>query len=482
MAPISTFSAMQLNPPSRKPHRYWSVVLVLGLIVLCSASLTTAAEARPNEPTVTSFTASASSVALGQRVKLTAHISAPIDNSQYFLRITDTFADKSLVQCYSGSTCSVTVSHAEFAVRTFVAHLNRGRGTSAPYPIVSASPTLTVSWDDGSHNLREPTLQLTFMSFQGLNVLPGTPVTLLAGLHGPAIDDSTYFYRIIDRTTDTVIAQCSRGVDCRATVSFANATTHTYVAHLNRNRRTGGPYPVVSSSSEITISWGTKDLAFTASAQNAKLGQSVKLKAEWNSYISESAYFVRLTDVTANKILQQCFSGWTCVATVSSKAAVTHTYVAKILSGRNTPGPFPVVTSRTVQVNWGAPGSQPQPRPKPSQPPPQPDLAFTSSAAFNSASGEIQVAVGNMGQLAAGPFTVRVILDSRYEDYYPSPGLQAGRSIPLTEPLANITPGPHVFVIVIDPLSQVAESNEDNNAKSVYFSISNSGVVSVLTP
>jgi hypothetical protein len=471
------------------------VQLLAPVAVLVAATFLTPAAtpafADDSAPMVASFTTNTVDVAPGSRVTLTARVSKPIDDSTYFLRITDTFADKPLVQCFRGTVCSTTISFPTATTHTFAAHLDRGRGGRAPYPLVSSSTEQQIFWHKAG-TARPELPAIRYLRPPPADLLVGTGIVLTVFLTEP-IDDSTYFVRITDLTTDTIVAQCDHGTECSGTVSSATAATHTYEAHLDRGRRGPAPYSIMDRSKQMTITWGSDALTLEANTMrgftttHAALGERLWLGAHWNSYIDNSTYFVRVSDATTGVILKQCFSGWSCGDAVSSATPATHTYIAEILSGRNTPGPFPIISKVTLPVQWGEsqpPKSSDVPNmPQPPQAPPQTtDLAFTSTAGFNPQNGSIQMAVGNIGTAAAGPFSVRVILDGRQEAYYPSSGLAAGQSLILTESLAQVAAGAHSLFIVIDPLNQVPESNEDNNSKNVYFTITTDGLVAIQTP
>lgn len=110
------------------------------------------------------------------------------------------------------------------------------------------------------------------------------------------------------------------------------------------------------------------------------------------------------------------------------------------------------------------------------------NLAFSGPASFDSSSGSLVVPFTNNGGSASGAFSVRLLLDSADSRYLQSASLSPGQSEQATLRLADLNPGQHDLVVVLDALSQVAESSEGDNEKTIYFSIDSMGFVYITTP
>jgi hypothetical protein len=232
---------------TRRPRRSPLKILLLatGLAVV-AAPIAEATPASASTPSTVTLGTSAPRVALGADIVLTARINAPIDNSTYFVRIADTTRNFAVAQCYSGTVCRARVGSLALVTDTFVAHLDRGRGGPAPYPVVASSTAVQVSW-------AVPRLTLTRMPEY---VRLGQYAWVWATLDTP-ITGSAYFVRIIDATTGRVLQQCLVGDHCGAPVSFAIPTAHQYVAHLDHGSDHPAPYPIIAATPAQTVRWVT---------------------------------------------------------------------------------------------------------------------------------------------------------------------------------------------------------------------------------
>jgi len=138
------------------------------------------------------------------------------------------------------------------------------------------------------------------------------------------------------------------------------------------------------------------------------------------------------------------------------------------------------------QWRWadqGVPSSPAPPPPPPPPPPPAlPDLAFSGPASFDAGSSSFLIPYANIGGSATGPFSVRAFLDSNEILTTQFSSLGAGGTATCTVQIFSVNTGEHLIYVVLDVFNQVNDPNRSNNVKSIYFSVSEDGVVSILTP
>jgi hypothetical protein len=82
---------------------------------------------------------------VGASVLVQAALNVPLDNSTYFVRLYDKTAGTILKECTGGTYCSVFVTRSNATTHVYGAHLDRGRGGSAPYPVAAVAEK-SVSW------------------------------------------------------------------------------------------------------------------------------------------------------------------------------------------------------------------------------------------------------------------------------------------------------------------------------------------------
>jgi hypothetical protein len=118
-------------------------------------------------------------------------------------------------------------------------------------------------------------------------------------------------------------------------------------------------------------------------------------------------------------------------------------------------------------------GSTPTPLPPTTPPPPPPavkkaDLLWSGSATVNS-SKNVEMTFKNGGTLAAGPFRVSAMVGFSEIDQCVYQGLGVGATTLQTIATSNFPAGSYTLNMVLDSYTAVAESNENNNGKSVTF-------------
>jgi hypothetical protein len=193
-----------------------------------------------------SFTTSATTVATGTAVTLTATVSCDIGPTPYWQQIFDTTTGALVGNCAFGTTCTATVSQSVAGTHDYVAYIDGGGSTPPP----SANPGSTavdnayVTWeappDDFSVSMSGP-------SEIGWESGPGTYSAYVNQDVGP----TPYYIEIFNETTDTLLAACGIGIECTISYTPPVGTAENLVAFVSGYSAALPPAAIQASSNVL---------------------------------------------------------------------------------------------------------------------------------------------------------------------------------------------------------------------------------------
>jgi hypothetical protein len=187
-------------------------------------------------PPAMSFAANAKRLALGAPLTITATLSKTL-SAPYHVELRDLTTGSLLTNCAMGTFCASTARSTTNATHSYGAVLLSGNTVLAP------SSSVSVEW---------ATPRMTFVA-DNINQPKGGTVHLTATLDLP-IDNSVFFVRLFDATTNTVLQwNCTTGTTCTASY-WQNYGIDNFGAHLDSGWGGPAPYPIVQSST-VTVSW-----------------------------------------------------------------------------------------------------------------------------------------------------------------------------------------------------------------------------------
>jgi hypothetical protein len=241
--------------------------------------------------------------------------------------IVDQSSGKVVASCTTGHVCRTTVANGAGS-RTYQAVIAKPDGTG----VQASSAPLSVTWAPSTVALRASATS----TVNGLPVLLSAHANEDVGPTGYAVD-------IVDTTTGTVVASCSRGTSCS---TWARGTTGRQVYEAVIGTPAG--LAVQASSSAVTVTWAPSTV--TLSASSSKLAQrgGAMLTATANENVGRTPWVISITDLTIGKVLRSCDYGSTCNAWAHNTSG-SHTYQAVIAAANGT---NVQATSATVTVTW----------------------------------------------------------------------------------------------------------------------------------
>ncbi len=163
------------------------------------------------------------------------------------------------------------------------------------------------------------------------------------------VGPTPYYIRIIDTTTNAVVATCGTGTVCSASATYPTAQTHSYRATINNLAQTAQ----LAQSSVVSVTWHGVSVSLSASANTVGVFGSSTLNATASADVGPSPFWIQIFDATTGTRVGVCGSGTTCAATVSQTYATTHKYLAYVSSYSTAFPPTNVqATSFPTFVTW----------------------------------------------------------------------------------------------------------------------------------
>ncbi|MGC9145923.1 MAG: hypothetical protein ACP5GS_07435 [Nitrososphaeria archaeon] len=188
-------------------------------------------------PTITSFTATATTVQVGQSVTLTAQASTNVGSTPYFIFILDLTTGHAVASAASGTSASATVSESTPTSQTYIAIISAYPGMSGA---VSQSNQITVTWVGSSSSGSGSGNGGTSTTWTVTLATSGDTLTATAN---PS--PSPYELVIWDETSNSIVSYTSG-----TTLTETGITNHTYIAYIGS---TSSPTGAVAESSPVTL-------------------------------------------------------------------------------------------------------------------------------------------------------------------------------------------------------------------------------------
>jgi len=280
-----------------------------------------------------SLHASATTPKAGETVTLTAEANEAVTGSGYEITIADqTMGGIVIAHCSIGTICQAKVSESSATSQRYIAEVANQIETKAQ------SVEVTVTWSKAA----SPGVSL---HASATTPKAGETVTLTAEAN-EAVTGSGYEITIADQTMGgIVIARCSTGRACQATLKEASATSQRYIAAVANQIETK------AQSREVTVTWSkaaSSGVSLHASTTTPKAGETVTLTAEANESVTGSGYEMTIADQTTGGIvIANCLTGRICRVTVAESSAISQRYIAEVANEIETKA-----QSRELIVTW----------------------------------------------------------------------------------------------------------------------------------
>lgn len=271
------------------------------------------ASLQPLPAVIVDLTSSATNIAPGRPVTLTATASATMTNTSNAIEIFDETTGALAALCSQGSQC--IVSYTASAGRHVFGAFVTAPTTVLPVPGtgLSASSSVVVNWAG---------IKLTT---QTAVVGPGKPVTLTAT--STASVDSGYELQLFDTTTNARLTYCSQGTSCTVSLKQSAGGVRTVVAALAKPSSTLPAQDALAQSDPLSLTW----LAVAIDGGSAfALGSAVSITAKANVDLSSTQWAIGILDDQGRLVSAPCKSVSACNVQVNLPVGETPSFTAAI--------------------------------------------------------------------------------------------------------------------------------------------------------
>ena len=341
--------------PSNAPTSYQNCVTESGSATTCKSAVGSA------PPSSVSLSVSATSVAAGTAVTLTANTPTDVGPSPYYIEIANT-AGQMVGICGTGTSCSVIQSESpqtqvtEQYIALVAGYDNTYSPPNHPPEVQDQSGTQSVTWTNWTVSLQ----------LQSADPIPtGYPASLVATTDGN-VASAGYYIDIYDTTTNTLVASANSGSNLTASVSEASSVTHSFVAYVASSApSSGSPSNPAATSTSQSETWQSSlwSVQLASSTNQTSVGGNIAFTATSNYSVTPTPFYLDIYDETATVPVMYCGSGTSCVGSEQNNSAGTHdffAYVADMFAFPGTvgqvgtePPPNIQATSSRVTASWG---------------------------------------------------------------------------------------------------------------------------------
>jgi hypothetical protein len=190
-----------------------------------------------------SLAASLNTLPVGNTSTLTETSSSNIGPTPFYVQIWDTTTGTLLVQCGSGTTCSVNVSQSVATTHTYIATFAGFTSSAAAYPPPtpqSTSATSYVTWTGSG--------LLVSLTAPAITVNGPETVTATASIN---VGPTPYYIEIFDEN-GTLLHSCGSGTTCSFSYTPARQPGSNLVAFISSSSATLPPANIQASSNTVT--------------------------------------------------------------------------------------------------------------------------------------------------------------------------------------------------------------------------------------
>jgi hypothetical protein len=287
--------------------------------LLLGASTATAAT-----PSSVTLAAAENPVPVPADIRLTATADQDVGPTPYYIRIYDDDRGVQLASCSSGKTCSASVSvgwagQENPADRHFHAEVSGSSGVAA------RSGQITVS-------IQPYQFEVSLAANPETVQVPGS-ATLTATANRD-VGTTPYYLRIIDDDTGAVLASCSTGASCTASLSpgwAANADPRDRHFHAELVRGTYMPTRSDAIAVGFLQHFFPVDLKTSDERTDSQGITRYTLTATTNRDMGTTPYYLRIRDAD-NQLMASCGSGVSC--SVTDVVAGSYRATVEDVSGR----------------------------------------------------------------------------------------------------------------------------------------------------
>jgi hypothetical protein len=297
---------------------------------------------RPAAAWSVGISASSYQVLVTQYITVTGTADQAVDGTGYAIFIWDLNAQGPVATCYSGTTCSASVTYNSATEGGYVAEI--APSGSGGQNSVAESGGVYPIWQ---------AVYIDSLTTSSTTMAVGGSATLTATLSAD-IQPTYLWLDIFDATTGTYIGDCAGGTTCTATVTQSAASTHRYVAYLTVGFTESYPPPNVEYTSSETpfVTW-TPDayqVSLTGPSSESYSGGAT-LTATANVDVGPTPYYIEVFNENTGALVGYCGSGTTCTVTdnsIPSGSSGLVPYVAFVSSYGTTLPPSGVEASSNV--------------------------------------------------------------------------------------------------------------------------------------
>lgn len=288
---------------------------------------------------------STTSPTTGGKSVLTATTNRSVSGSSYSISVFDSTTGALVGSCPTGTSCQATVQHTTASTHLYRAYVAAASSTPPPPQIAASTPATTVTWTNQWVVQLQP-------STTSPNTGTSAALTATANFD---VNSSGFVISVFDETSGSLLASCSAGSTCTASVAYSTPTTRSFGAYVSDPSATSPPLNMQASSGAISLSWTSQwTVGLTAGTTQLQIGSSTTLSATASHSVTGTSLAIAIADLTADEIVAWCTTGATCSAPVSQLLPESHTYAAFIAPpSSEVPPPGAQALSNTVTVTWG---------------------------------------------------------------------------------------------------------------------------------
>jgi hypothetical protein len=285
-------------------------------------------------PFQVNISANPTSLPVGSSSTITAIANVDIGTTPYYIRIYE--GNIVIRSCYSGTSCSVTVTKSSSGTYYYYAKIEKYDGTE----VKAVSNTVSVTW---------------YIPLAEINIsanptsLPVGSSSTITAIASYDVGPTSFSIRIYEG--NTVIRSCKTGTTCSVSITKSSPGTYYYVAKIETNETR-----ILATSNTVSVTWTTNttptpwSIRLSANPTSLPVGSSSTITAIANVDIGTTPYYIRIYE--GNIVIRSCYSGTSCSVTVTKSSSGTYYYYAKI---EKYDGTEVKAVSNTVSVTWYIP-------------------------------------------------------------------------------------------------------------------------------
>lgn len=240
---------------------------------------------------------------------LTAMTNQDVGPTPFYLSIYDSTSRTFIAICGTGTTCSVSVTHAKASGRYYYAYVSNFPTSFPPHGTQASTPIgVWINWKE----------VLISLQVEPATLYPDQTSTLTATT-SEDIGPSPFWTSIYDATTGTRLVVCGYLTTCSVPVVQSIATTDRYIAYVSNHSTAYPPPGIQSTSNNAYVTWTSGAYRVWLTSTHVRRGLE-RLTAVTNIDVGPTPYWTGIYNLTTGARVMLCGSGTTC----SVEEALSH--------------------------------------------------------------------------------------------------------------------------------------------------------------